>query len=30
LHLADGVGMPGARNRAVHALHGRPWIARAL
>ena len=30
LHVADGVGFPSAKNRVAHALHGRPWLARAV
>ena len=30
LHVVDGVGFPSAKNRVAHALHGRPWLARAV
>ena len=30
LHVADGVLFSSARTRLVHALHGKPWLARAI
>lgn len=30
LHVVDGVSFASAQTRLVHALHGKPWLARAL